>query len=276
MQFQTAKPQRCILQRHHPHARGLVAAWPMDDAGGKIVRDAAGTNHGTAAADGKWVPGLSGGTAMTFNGSSDWVTGADLASVNFDGTVPMAMFAWLRALGGSGSDYFFVAKEANSNQYTGWYALIGNSESGGTYKLSATAAQHNATGHRLSRVGTNTNFSIGGWHHAGFTYDGSRSSNGIILYVDGGIEPSTSASNTWVSAQAPSGIPVTIGSRDAGGVKFNGSIHDVRIYNRALSASEVAEISRDPWAIYRPPGINIYAATALAHIAAYRQLRRRV
>ncbi len=75
------------------------------------------------------------------------------------------------------------------------------------------------------------------WNHVIVTYDGATAS----LYIDG-IEDQNHYSGNYVQ----SNVEVTIGARsDNGspvGIFLDGSIDDVRIYNRALSSNEVARL----------------------------------
>ena len=71
---------------------------------------------------------------------------------------------------------------------------------------------------------------LGKWYHVVATYDGTNQK----IYVNGVLE------NTRGSAgyRAPS-ITTKIARRGQGTNFINGTLDDVRIYNRALSAAEV-------------------------------------
>ena len=78
-----------------------------------------------------------------------------------------------------------------------------------------------------------TTFSEGNWHHVVATYDGTSSK----LYVDGSLEGQVAIAGTITPSTAPLAIGRN-GIQDTD--RFRGSIDDVRIYDRALSAAEVA------------------------------------
>lgn len=87
----------------------------------------------------------------------------------------------------------------------------------------------------------------GGWHHVAGTYDGSGSPAGISVYVDG-IEPTTvDTLDQNYTAMSDRGDAVEIGTvlrdEDEFGGFLNGSLDEVRIYDRVLSADEVAELA---------------------------------
>jgi hypothetical protein len=80
-----------------------------------------------------------------------------------------------------------------------------------------------------------TDVNDGQWHHVAGVYTGSL----LRLYVDGQLDASVSATGTI----ATNNNNVEIG-RNAGasGREFDGSIYDVRVYSRALTHAQVADI----------------------------------
>ena len=83
------------------------------------------------------------------------------------------------------------------------------------------------------------------WTHLAATYDGAA----VRLYVDGPRSPQAPAPGSL----AVSGDPLRIGGNAVWGEWFNGLIDDVRVYNRALTASEAADGHDDARRRLRPP-----------------------
>ena len=77
-----------------------------------------------------------------------------------------------------------------------------------------------------------TNFSTGIWYNACLTFN---TTDGMKLYINGSLD----ATYTAIKTQAAGG-GIEIGSFGAGNF-LNGSIAQVSIYNRALSAAEVSQ-----------------------------------
>ena len=77
---------------------------------------------------------------------------------------------------------------------------------------------------------------VGNWHHIACTYDGTSAS----IYVDGELQNSVSISGSlhMPSQQILAGARSTSPPSDF----FNGAIDDIRIWNRALSASEIQDM----------------------------------
>lgn len=86
-----------------------------------------------------------------------------------------------------------------------------------------------------------TNILDSAWHHVVMTLedDGSPNVNEVDLYVDGVQETLSSSSNEPINTTTT--LDVTIGN-DHSDREFDGNIDDVRIFDKALSAEEIAEI----------------------------------
>ncbi len=102
---------------------------------------------------------------------------------------------------------------------------------------------HSSRAINFTRWGGYQNFfagavSLSQWHHIVFTLS-SGGSNNARIYVDGGV-PTTGTITTPLNANAATtGISWYVQSDID---YFNGLVDDLRIYNRALSATDVAEL----------------------------------
>ena len=82
-----------------------------------------------------------------------------------------------------------------------------------------------------------SSITTGAWHHVLFTLDRTDVANNPIIYING-----TSVAVT--ETQTPTGAKVNETDDNLAyiGYEFDGKISDVRIYNRILTAAEVAQI----------------------------------
>ena len=198
-------------------APGQVAAYGFNEGAGTSVPDASGSgNHGTATAAG-WAPMGRFGGAMSFNGSSSFVTVPDSASLDL--STGMTLEAWVNPTTLGASWRTAVFKQTNSGMVYSLYAHNGTRPAGQVN----IGGEQNAIG--PSALPLNT------WTHLAVTYDRSA----LRLYVNG----------TQVASKAQSGdIPASTGVLRIGGNSiwneyFSGLIDEVRIYPRALSPTEV-------------------------------------
>ena len=83
------------------------------------------------------------------------------------------------------------------------------------------------------------------WHHVAVTYDGLRQRGGFALYLDGQILTTQSIGRAIRTLQGSiqADVPLLVGTRDREGGRnagnFEGAIEDLRIFDRALTESEV-------------------------------------
>ena len=88
------------------------------------------------------------------------------------------------------------------------------------------------------------------WHQVAVTYDGRRQRGGFTLYLDGQILTSQSIGRAIRTLQGSiqADAPLLVGTRDREGGRnagnFEGAIQDLRIFDRALTESEVRLLTR--------------------------------
>lgn len=92
------------------------------------------------------------------------------------------------------------------------------------------------------RVRTRAPIEIGRETHVAGTYDGTRTTNGFHIYVDGIEQPLEVLIDDSLNATRTS-APLRIGYGPAADDRFRGAIADARVYDRALSQDEVDVIS---------------------------------
>ncbi|WP_165367693.1 sialidase family protein, partial [Phytoactinopolyspora endophytica] len=80
-------------------------------------------------------------------------------------------------------------------------------------------------------------FADGEWHHVALT----RSADAVTLYVDGDVAAETDGLVGSTSSDARTGLH--IGKRPDGANPLDGAADEVRLYDRALSADEVADLA---------------------------------
>ena len=195
---------------------GLVAAYSFDAGTGTTLADSSGLANTGTISGASWATGKNGG-ALTFDGVNDWVTVPDTASLDL--STGMTIEAWVRpsALGN-------------------WRTVAAKERSGGiVYALHASQDQSRPLGQvdiggEQDAVAA-TSLPQNAWSHLATTYDGTT----VRLYVNGAI-----AGSSTIAGSIPASTgPLHLGGNAIWGEWFSGSIDDVRVYNRALSASEV-------------------------------------
>jgi glucose/arabinose dehydrogenase len=202
-----------------PPPGGLVGAWAFDEPSGASAIDASGRGNTGTISGATRTTGHSGG-GLSFDGVNDWVTVADAASLDL--TSAMTLEAWVRPAALAGSWRTVVLKEQTGQLA---YAL---------YAASDTASRPSAN------VFTNTDHGLlgpsalplGAWAHLAMTWDGAT----VRMYVNGTQVSSAALTGTAFASTGP----LRIGGNNVWSEWFSGVIDDVRVYSRALSATEIA------------------------------------
>lgn len=168
------------------------------------------------------------GQAMSFNGTSQYLTAS---GVPFE--FPNKYFtvsAWIKAESGSAGGAV-IAQDGYSG---GWFVLQSYGAISFQFKGNPGPPQYTT-----SNLGIND----GKWHlitavcHADTTI---ITGNTATIYVDGKSVPTTAVN--FGGAYHTTSANLLIANRTGSAAYFPGSIDDVRIYNRALSATEVQQL----------------------------------
>ena len=201
-----------------PAPTGLVGAWAFDESSGTTAVDQSGRgNPGTISNATRVTTGRF-NSALLFNGSNAWVTVADAATLDL--TTGMTLEAWVRP-SVAGGWRTVVAKDQPGTLNYGLYANASGSFPGA--EVFVGGATRSLDGSTALPVGT--------WSHAATTYDGTM----LRLYVNG-AQVSQQVLSGSIAASA---LPLHIGGNGVWGEWFNGTIDEVRVYNRALSSGEI-------------------------------------
>ena len=169
--------------------------------------------------------------ALSFNGTSSYV---DLGSAPaLTGTGSMTWAAWINATGTPEDDGQIIAK---SDSASGWQLKTSPDTGPHTFGLKVTYSTGSAQRYSKTVRALNT------WYHVAGVYNAAT--RALDIYVNGVLDNGV-LQGTIPASQTLPNINVNIGRR-AGGFYFKGTIDDVRVYNRALSQSEIQAIMGTP------------------------------
>ena len=199
-------------------------------AAGTTASDASGNGRtGTLVNGPAWTAGRVNG-GLTFNGTNQYESAAHASALN---AYPLTVAVWVKTAATTGVRGIVNKYVAGSSN--GWNLFLNNGNICAWYLRSNSRYVYDGGGCTLSTAGYADNT----WHHVVYVVDAA----GGRLYVDG----QQRASRAW---KGTAGAPTTTqGVRVASlswGVRrrryLSGGIDDVRIYNRALSAAEIAAL----------------------------------
>ena len=195
----------------------LVAAYSFDEGTGTTVTDLSGNgNTGTITA-GTWTNGGKYGNALVFNGTSAWVTINSSASLNL--TTGMTLEAWVNPslVDGEWEDVIYKGSDD--------YFLEATSPLDAVPAAGGTFAGADVVAFGGGALASNT------WTHLAETYDGTT----VLLYVNG-VSAGSLAQTGNIQTSAN---PLQIGGDNIYGQFFQGAIDEVRVYNVALTPTQI-------------------------------------
>src|SRR3990167_8461825 len=212
---------------------GLVGYWNFNSGKGTdIAWDLSGNgNNGKLtsmdpATD--WVVGKSGlGTALDFDGSNDYVDMGDTV----EPTTAATFSAWFRLSSFGVEDLAIISKFISADRQ--YRLTIVNSTKILKVEVTNTAGSSDANRSSSSAV------SIGVWYHVVVVFNGTAGT--LNLYLDGVLN--NGALGGTVPSQIRNGAnTLKVGANANVNTFFNGLIDEVRIYNRALLATEIKRL----------------------------------
>jgi Concanavalin A-like lectin/glucanases superfamily len=202
-------------------AQGVVGYWPFDEGSGSTTADVSGNgNTGTLLGGTSWTAGRF-GSALSFNGSTAYVSAGihGMPAAN----APQSISWWMNfsSIPTTIQTVICLCNDAHKSAVQPGFrnGQVGVWKSGGTFLVSAAPPSANT------------------WHHYAYTCDGTTHR----LYIDG-----TLLASSTVVPQTAAVANLQFGHWTGGQEYFSGQLDDVRIYTRALSATEVQALAQQP------------------------------
>lgn len=206
---------------------GLVLYMSLDEGKGAVVQDASPNEmEGEIRGNAEWVDGKF-GKALNFKASADLVFIPDHDAFHISDEITQAAWVLLDRLPGAHAIIFGTRSGGGRNIGFGF----GMSPSNGIKVWT-----NNAGGGFLDINDDATKLEPGNWYYLAYTHQ--TDNNGLVeIYVDGEVTHSQESNNPVDPAGAPN--EVTIGTWS--GEAWPGSVDEVRMWNRVLSAAEIKE-----------------------------------
>ena len=226
-----------VLSAHIGPGRASVADpsapfahWKLDETSGTQAIDAEGSNDGTLAGNPAWTTGqIDGG--LDFDGVVDYV---DVGTFDVVGT-GLTMMGWFNAESIPTEDPRIISKANGTDPSDAWWQF-GIADSGSNRYL---RMRIKAGGTTTTFADSSVNLTAGQWYFAVATYD--NATGDMKLYLDG-AEIASGSHAVGGAVDTDPIVPVAIGANGTIEGFFDGILDDVRVYGRALDATEISNL----------------------------------
>lgn len=215
---------------YDPAGEGLLSYWKFDETSGTTAFDTSVNHLDKTVTGAVWQAGRT-NNGLYFDGVNDHVSLG-----NYDLTSNQVTFSlWINSTdlaNCSGLDCRILTKASSANASDHYWMFAENNTNGSPtlrFRLKVNGTVQNI-------VSTNYTLQNNTWYHLAATYDGSK----IYLYINGTQVGSKTIAGT---IDKSSTVPAVIGAAPgAMNKRFKGTIDQVRIYSRALSATEITNL----------------------------------
>jgi len=203
---------------------GLLSYWPFNNDS----LDYAGDNDGSLVGDG--FINETGGKVfggVYSDGTLDYVSLSTISD-DLDGLPELSVSMWVRIDSFAddaelfdrwcSSNLYFKSRYTMGSGFRGFYSTSGSNQAGGTF------------------AGTDIN--LGEWHHAVYVYNGTA----LVFYLDSIKSVTTYSSLSGNLASVTCNAVAGINSNTLNENNINGTMDELLIYNRTLTAAEVRQL----------------------------------
>ena len=217
---------------------GLVAHWKFDETSGTTGTDIIGGATATLTNGAQFAAGKYNYAAQSTDAVDDYIS---TSAIDLSGTSAVTIAFWTnRTWSNIGSKTLYEFSD-NANLYTDAFGFFpddtGCNAAGRIYIFHDGDVGHTEKCYNQPTSGI--------WNHIAVVHDKSQAAaNEIELYINGVLQTSTNASSTN-NTNNFGNYPFYMFSR-GGTLEFNpGYIDDFRVYNRALTAAEIATLAEN-------------------------------
>ncbi|MCP4814065.1 MAG: LamG domain-containing protein, partial [Planctomycetaceae bacterium] len=235
-----------MLLASTPCQAELVAHWKIDEATGVLAADSINGHNGIIAGGARWntvnLPPVPSGTnaALELDGVDDQIDITGYKGI--PGTGARTISAWIRTSHTNPQNRGILSWGVNQTSSKWTFRIQTSNGTPGTIRIEANGGFF---------VG-NTVVTDGNWHHVAVTWenDGTPDVLDSKLYVDGVLDAEFGSLTTPPSASqsiainTASSADVRIGNDFQVNHNWFGGMDDVRIYNEALDAREIAALAK--------------------------------
>jgi hypothetical protein len=219
--------------------------WNLDETTGTLANDSAGGDTATVAGA-TWSSAGKINGCLSFNGLDNYAQVTNTIGGDF------SISFWVKTTQAAGTGQWYGGRCLVDGYVAPGFNDFGTSLNGSTFAF--------GTGNPDMTIASTTAINDGAWHQCVATRE--QDDGALAIYVDGSLQATGTGGTNLLGAATY----LRFGSRQSGANYFNGSLDDIRIYNRVLGSSEVTALYLDSAAPASAP-TNLVAIASNGHVS---------
>jgi hypothetical protein len=218
-----------------------IGYWPLDATSGMVAVDASGDGNNGTVSGATWNPNGKVNGCLSFNGVNNYVGITNPVSTDF------SIVFWVKTTQTAGTGQWYNGAALVDGDYPGTANDFGTALVGGKFAF--------GVGNPDTTILSTNAINDGNWHLCVATR--AQSTGVMNLYVDGNLQATGTGNTNVLSASAV----LMFGQTASGGGYFNGSLDEIKIFNRALGNNEVTALYNNGAFPQTPPTILLPPAS---------------
>jgi len=213
----------------------LVGSWSFN--GGDLSTTTAfdrsgGDHHGTLTNGPTPAPGKV-GQALLFNGVNQFVSIPDSNALDVTNTADLTITGWFRRNTSTTDDTLIAKRNSSTTSDPGYIAFI----DAATDKLHFEVSD----GTNDYKLVSTSVFTGNDWHRFTLVWNQSSIPDSEI-YIDGIADNAVKTGTLTSVGDLSNALTLNIGAESDGGAPFDGKLDEIHVYNRSISATEIAKL----------------------------------
>ncbi len=232
-------PEGCLIA-------SLTGCWLMNEGSGDRVFDFSGNRNPGNITGATWGSGKF-GSALNYDGTSDEVNFGDVLDNIL--TTGFTFSIWLNIGSNTGGPVRYILNKSNGLSSGGGFMLAQGGTSLGQNKIGIWLLDGSAPSPSFL---TSATLPLNQDVHLAATWDGTTASGSIKIYFNGAEQAGTESN--YGTTPITNNLDLRIGPENGGTLTVIGTVDNLNIFNRALSASEIALLYREPFCMFAGAG----------------------
>ena len=217
---------------------GLNGYWSFNaqDMSGATAYDRSGAGNKGTLTNGPTLTIGKIGQALSLDGSNDYVSIADSASLDIGDTDDFTVTGWFHRTATGTGDVLFAKRNGPLAAQAGYESHILSSNDKITFEVSDGTDEYS-----LDSTSTFTTTTNAGWNHFAIVWDQDSAAN-TEIYVNGVADSATDTGTIGNIGDLSNAVVLAIGAESDNATNFPGKLDEFRFYKRALTAAEIVAL----------------------------------